>query len=264
MAKAKESMEKFEAKDGNKLDYFKVQVDEKAPTIMVVSEIWGLTEFIRSFSRRVSELGYNTIAPDLYSRPGDKELFTESNIMDAMRPMWSLPPEKRRDPKAIEEVMAKLSPTSKKIFEYVSQKREEMEKRMIDDLDSLYKGHMGSSPKKGIVGFCMGGGLAFQLSTMVHFDASVIFYGASPRKIEDISKIKGAVFGLYAGEDSGINATLPSVLEQVINNKTNFQMKLFPGAYHAYFNHTGMSYNEKASEISWDMVKQFYERYLHE
>ncbi len=264
MVNLKESMEKFEAGDGINMDCFNVHVKDGAPTVMVVSEIWGLTDFIRSFSRRVSELGYNVIAPDLYSRPQDRELFTESNIMDAMRPMWSLPPEKRRDPKAIEEVMSKLSPTSKKIFEYVSQKREEMEKRMISDLHALYKTHMPAKSKKGIVGFCMGGGLAFQVSTEVHFDASVIFYGASPRKIEDISNIKGAVFGLYAGEDSGINATLPSVMEQVVKNKTNFEMKLFPGTYHAYFNHTGMSYNKEAAEESWGMVKHFYERYLHE
>ena len=262
MVENKESMKKFAANDGTEMDFFEVYVSPEAPTVMVISEIWGLTEFIKSFSRRVAGEGYNVIAPDLYSRPGDRELFTEANIMDAMRPMWSMPPEKRRDPTAIQEVMAKMSPTSKKIFEHVSQKREEMEIRMLSDLGALYKNEMANSHKKGVVGFCMGGGLAFQMSTEFHFDASVIFYGASPRKIEEISKIKGAIFGLYAGEDSGINATLHSVLEQVVKNKTNFQMKMFPGTYHAYFNHTGMSYNKEASDLSWEMVQSFYRWYL--
>ncbi len=264
MVNLQESMKKFEVEDGNELDYFEVKYGESAPKIMVVSEIWGLTKFIKSFSRRVAMEGYNVIAPDLYSRKEDKSIFTEENIMDAMRPMWSLPPEKRRDPEAMNEVIKKLSPTGKKIFEYVSQKREIMEKRMISDLGHLYEADMNSHKKKGIVGFCMGGGLAFQLSTEKHFDASVIFYGASPRNMEDMAKIKGGVFGIYAGEDSGINATIPQVMEKVVNHKINFEMKMYPGTYHAFFNDTGMSYNREASEDAWERVKYFYRRNLNE
>ncbi|MHB1440628.1 MAG: dienelactone hydrolase family protein [Cuniculiplasma sp.] len=67
MANLQESMKKFEVEDGNELDYFEVKYGESAPKVMVVSEIWGLTKFIKSFSRRVAMEGYNVIAPDLYS-----------------------------------------------------------------------------------------------------------------------------------------------------------------------------------------------------
>ena len=262
MAELTESMKKFGIENGKKLDYFEVKSEKSKGKILVISEIWGLTAFIKSFSRRLAREGYDVIAPDLYSRAEDKPVFTEENIMDAMRPMWSLPPEKRRDPKAIAQVMGKLTPVGKQIFEFVSEKREEMEKRMLSDLAFLYDEEMKDAGKKGVVGFCMGGGLAFQSSVKKHYDASVVFYGASPRNLDDIEHIKGAIFGLYAGEDSGINATLPQVMEKVIKYKTNFEMKLYPGTYHAFFNDTGMSYNKEASEDAWERVKYFYRRNL--
>jgi carboxymethylenebutenolidase len=257
-----ENMKVFKAKDGNKMDFYEAKPKEFKSTIIVVSEIWGLSKFLKSFSKRLAQEGYRTLAPDLYSRPEDREIFTEENIMDAMRPMWSLPPEKRRDPKAMEEAMTKLSPVGKKIFESVSQKREEMEKRMISDLEDIYELEMGKEGGNGIVGFCLGGGLAFQLSTMKHFDASVIFYGATPRNAEEVKNIKGAIFGIYAGEDSGINATVPDLMKKVIEYKTNFEMKLYPGTFHAFFNDTGMSYHKEASEDAWERVKYFYRRNL--
>lgn len=262
MAELTESMKKFSIENDLKLDYFEIKSEGSRGKIMVVSEIWGLTAFIKSFSRKLAMEGYDVIAPDLYSRPEDKKVFTEENIMDAMRPLWSLPPEKRRDPEAIKEVMGKLSPVGKQIFEFVSEKRELMEKRMLSDLSKLYEQEMKGVSKKGIIGFCMGGGLAFQLSTSKAFEASVIFYGASPRNLDEMEHIKGAVFGIYAGEDSGINATLPQVMERVVKYKTDFEMKLYPGTYHAFFNDTGMSYNKEASEDAWEKVKYFYRRYM--
>ena len=262
MTELTESMKKFHVENGQNLDFLEIKTEGSRGKIMVISEIWGLTAFIKSFSRKLAKEGYDVIAPDLYSRPEDKQVFTEENIMDAMRPMWSLPPEKRRDPAAIKEVMGKLSPVGKQIFNFVSEKRELMEKRMLSDLANLYDQEMKGVGKKGVVGFCMGGGLAFQMSTSKEFEASVIFYGASPRNLDDMEHIKGALFGIYAGEDSGINATLPQVMERVVRYKTDFEMKMYPGTYHAFFNDTGMSYNREASEDAWERVKYFYRRYL--
>ncbi len=260
--KLDKKMKKFQTFDGANLDFYEVRPDNFKSSIMVVSEIWGLTEFIKSFSDRLAQDGYRVMAPDLYSRPSDKGIFTEENIMDAMRPLWALPPEKRRDPEAINSVKSNLSDTGKKIFEFVSEKRMEMEERMLRDLEYLYESELKNSHKKGIVGFCMGGGLAFQISTQLPFDASVIFYGASPRNIEDMKNIRGALFCIYAGEDSGINATLGEVASAVARYKINFEMKMYPGTYHAFFNHTGMSYNKEASDDAWERMSMFFRRNL--
>ena len=256
---------KYKTFDGSTIDYFitKPSKKENVPKIIVISEIWGLTEFVKNVCRRLAGEGYSAVAPDLYSRPDEKELFTEENLMDAMRPIWSLPPEKRRDPKAMEELLSKASDKSKKIINSIMLGRESIEKRMIKDLEELYEvSFKGSNVKKGVVGFCMGGGLAFQLSTQKQFDASVIFYGANPRNIDDVSKIKGAIFGIYAGEDSSINTGLPTLMDAVVKYKPDFMMKIYPGTFHAFFNDSGMSYHKEAASDAWNKTLSFYGKYL--
>lgn len=236
------------------------------PAVLVIQEIWGLTPFIKDVCRRLAEKGYETLAPHLYSRKEQVDLFTEENIMDAMRPFWALPPEKRGDQAAIQEVLSKASAESRKIVEEVMFNRVQTEKNMVKDLEYAYEHLFKGKPQKfrGVVGFCLGGGLAFQLSTQKPFGASVIFYGANPRNIDDLANIKGPVLGLYAGEDSSINNGLPELLENAVKHRLNFEMKIYPGTYHAYFNHTGMSYNREASDESWERMLRFYAQHLGE
>lgn len=270
MSKAKvlEDQIRIRASDGSEIDTFFTRPDgvQNAPGIIVIQEIWGVTDFIRTVCRRLTEQGYMAMAPHLYSRKDEKSLFTEENIMDAMRPFWSLPPEKRGDQKTVQEMFSSMSENTKKIVTKVMFQRENTEKQMISDLlevDRFFR--KNHNPKKmGVVGFCLGGGLAFQLSTQVPFDASVIFYGANPRKIDDLANIRGSVLGIYAGEDSSINNGLPSLIENVVKYKLDFEMKIYPGTYHAFFNHTGMSYNRVASEDSWERMNRFFSQRLGE
>ena len=261
-AKIVEEQIRIKAADGSEIETFLTHPEGKKSTagVLVIQEIWGVTDFIRTVCRRLTEQGYTALAPHLYSRKEEKEVFTEENIMDAMRPFWSLPPEKRGDQKVIQEMVASMPENTRKIVTKVMFERENTEKRMISDLmevDKFFRSNYSPS-KIGVVGFCLGGGLAFQLSTQVPFDASVIFYGANPRKIEDLAKIKGSVLWIYAGEDSSINNGLPSLVENAVKYKLDFEMKIYPGTYHAFFNHTGMSYNRAASEDSWDRINRFF------
>jgi carboxymethylenebutenolidase len=265
--KIKEEESTIKTHDGTDLKYFSAWPDDgkKHPGVMVVMEIWGLTDFIRNFSRRLARKGYVTFAPHLYSRPDQIDLFTEENIMDAMRPFWSLPPEKRGDQNAVNELLSKSSETSRKIIQKVMFNRKETEKDMIKDLEASYNHFFDQNKtKRGIVGFCLGGGLAFQLSTQKHFDASAIFYGANPHNIDDLANIKGSILGIYAGEDGSINSGLPALVENVVKHKNDFEMKIYPGTYHAFFNDTGMSYHKEAAEDAWDRLLTFYRKKLGE
>ncbi|MCL5783107.1 MAG: dienelactone hydrolase family protein [Candidatus Thermoplasmatota archaeon] len=248
--------------DGTDIKTFIARPDDDRPHpgVLVIMEIWGVTDFIRTVCRRLAEHGYVALAPHLYSRKEQFDLFTEENIMDAMRPFWALPPEKRGDQETVREVLSRASENSRKIVNEVMFNRQKLEENMIKDLEYAYSYLFKecNTTRKGVVGFCLGGGLAFQLSTQVEFDASVIFYGANPRKIDDLERIRGAVMGLYAGEDGSINAGLPDLLKNVVKHKVNFEMKIYPGTFHAFFNHTGMSYNEPASRDAWKMLYRFY------
>lgn len=254
--------------DGTDMRVFSAKPDDgkEHPGVLVVMEIWGLTDFIKDVCRRLAQNGYETLAPHLYSRKEQVEIFTEENIMDAMRPFWTLPPEKRGDESAIQEIVSKSTDTSKKIIDGIMFNRQQTERNMIMDLEYAYKHLFDGKMEKdrGVVGFCLGGGLAFQLSTQVPFSASVIFYGANPRQIDDLANIKGSVLGLYAGEDSSINNGLPELMENVVKHRNLFEMKIYPGTYHAFFNHTAMSYNKDASDEAWTRMLWFYSQHLGE
>lgn len=252
--------------DGTDMRVFTAKPDDgkNHPGVLVIMEIWGLTDFIKDVCKRLAEQGYETLAPHLYSRKEQVEVFTEENIMDAMRPFWSLPADKRGDQSAVQEILSKSSENSKKIVEEIMFNRQATEKNMVKDLEAAYNHLFSEKDEKnrGVVGFCLGGGLAFQLSTQVPFSSSVIFYGANPRNIDDLKKIKGSVLGLYAGEDGSINNGLPELLENVVKHKTDFEMKIYPGTYHAFFNHTSMSYSKQASEEAWRRMIDFYSQHL--
>ncbi|MEM0157148.1 MAG: dienelactone hydrolase family protein [Thermoplasmataceae archaeon] len=264
----REELLEIRARDGSSIDTFlsRPARDNARGGILVIQEIWGVTDFIRTVCRKLSETGYMAIAPHLYSREDEKTLFTEENIMDAMRPFWALPPEKRGDQKAVSEILEKLPENTRKIVTKVMFERDKTEKRMISDLEDTQNYFLKNykPAKTGVVGFCLGGGLAFQLSTQMKFDASIIFYGANPRNIEDLSRIRGSVMGIYAGEDSSINNGLPLLIENVVKHRLDFEMKIYPGTYHAFFNHTGMSYSKPAADDAWKRMLTFFSSHLGE
>jgi carboxymethylenebutenolidase len=114
----------------------------------------------------------------------------------------------------------------------------------------------------GITGFCLGGGLAYQLATVYPFNAAVPFYGANPKPLEAVAKISGPIFGVYAGEDQRINSGVPALVESMIVHKKTFQMKIYQGMQHAFFNETRPSFNKAAAEDAWAMTLAFFNKYL--
>ncbi len=83
--------------------------------------------------------------------------------------------------------------------------------------------------KIDVTGFCLRGGLAYQISTTFPFSATVVFYGANPEPLEDIANISGPVLGIYAGEDEQVNSGFPALVESTIKYKKTFEMKLYRG-----------------------------------
>lgn len=232
--------------------------------IIVIQEIFGLTDFIRGVADKLAEQGYIALAPHLYSRKEQDALFTQKNIMSAMTPMFSVPPEKRKDPAVVQDILSRADDTQKKILTDLMVNRQKVEEKMVQDLEHTYD-YLKTTyalRKMGVIGFCMGGGLTFQISTKKPFDASAVFYGANPRPLEGVANIKGAVLGIYAGEDGNINQGLPDLMKAVTGYKTNFEMKLYPGTHHAFFNHTGPAYNERASKDAWERTLKLFREHL--
>ncbi len=256
----------FTGRDGTQIRSFMAgpKDSDPHPAIIVIQEIWGLTPFIRDVCRLLSREGYYTIGPHLYSKKGIVELLTEENIMDTMRPLWSISAEDRRKQETLDNMISKMNETQRKVAQILMKERGSLEKDLLayieDAYDFIKKKRKVSTI--GVVGFCMGGGLSFKISTMIPFDATVVFYGANPSPIESLSNIKGEVLGIYAGEDSGINEGLPDLLSGVVKHHVKFQLNIYPGSQHAFFNHNSMSYNKGASELASQQMLSFFSRTL--
>lgn len=233
------------------------------PAIIIVHEAWGLNEQIRGVANRYAEQGFVGIAPHLFSR--DKDL-TEQAIEKTMMCMWQIPPEKRNDPAAVQSLMESLSENERKIMNFFFTGRENAEKAMRQDILSCvnYAKTLEAvdGERLGITGFCLGGGLTYQLATEYPFNAAAPFYGANPKPLEAAAKIKCPVFGIYAGEDLRITSGVPALVESMITNKKTFQMKIYQGTQHAFFNEKRPSYNKDAAEDAWTMTLAFFNKYL--
>ena len=79
-----------------------------------------------------------------------------------------------------------------------------------------------------------------------------------------VRNIRGAVMGLYGGEDSRINAGIDELVKALVIHKKSFTVKVYPGAHHAFFNDTRQThYNKKAAEDAWKLVLGFFSENLH-
>ncbi len=236
----------------------------KFPGIVVIHEVYGLNNQIRRVAKRYAEQGFVVLAPDLFSRFG--ETMSEKNIEHAMRPLWAIPPERRRDPNMIEELMKTMSDTDRKVMEIVYLGREQLEKELLTDLvacrDFLQSQSNVNPNKLGVTGFCFGGGMAYQISTLHPFAATCVFYGANPKPLESVANISGPVLAFYAGEDEGVNHGVPELVGAMIKYRKDFQLKIYKGMNHAFFNETRPVYNKEAADDAWGKAISFFKKHL--
>lgn len=237
--------------------------NRKYPAIVLIHEIFGVDPHIQSVADRIAKEGYVVLAPRLFSSRKLSPVLTPEGIGEAMKFMMSIPPEKQRDEKYREDALNRLDEKTKKdvmgvyttlfinrpvdlFVEYLSSG--------VDYLNTLKQ----SSGRVGSAGFCFGGGMSINLACTGKTDASVIFYGENPDPIDKIRNVKGAVMGLYGGEDHRINSKIDELVRALVQYKRPFSIKVYPGAHHAFFNDTRPMYNKAAAEDAWKMLMDFF------
>jgi carboxymethylenebutenolidase len=257
---------KIKCKDGMELPAFlsRPADSQPHPALLVIHEAWGLTDQIRGVARRYSEEGFVALAPHLLGRAG--ELLSEENIESAMKLMWSVPPEKRNDPSAVQAILERATESQRQVINLFFLGRERMEQAMAEDLLSCVE-RLQASPyvdaqRLGVTGFCMGGGLTYQVATLHPFKAAVPFYGANPKPIEAVANISGAVLGIYAAADDRINAGVPALVEAMVKHKKDFGLRMYRGTQHAFFNEQRPTYDADAAKDAWHLALGFFRRYL--
>ena len=238
---------------------------EPRPAILLIHEIFGLVDHTKDVANRFAAQGYVVLAPNLFS--SNKEIasiLSPQTIATLYQLAQKLPP--TRDPEIFRREVENLPPDKRepisKAFGLLmggGLPREKLFEEAAKGAQYL-KAQSYVNGKVGSVGFCFGGGVSVEVACRTKTEACVIFYGANPNPIETVKKIQCPVLGLYGGEDSRINADLDKLVSAMVKYKKDFEMKIYPGAPHAFFNDTNKAtYRESAAKDAWERSLRFYE-----
>jgi carboxymethylenebutenolidase len=197
--------------------------------ILVIHENKGLTDWVRSVAGRFAGIGYSGLAIDLLSGQGGTAKFT--------------------DPAAATAALGKIPPQ-----DFVANL-----KSGVGELARRVPGK-----KLAVVGFCMGGGLTWQLLNAGAGDlaAAMPFYGPAPDNPDFRQSKNVAVLAFYGEQDQRVTSTEPVVRAALEQAGMVHQLITEPNANHAFFNDTGDRYNAAAADDAWRRVQDWMTQYV--
>lgn len=198
-----------------------------APGVIVVHEWWGLNGQIRDLARRLSRQGYVVIVPDLFGGRVARDPETAHELSRALDD---------------EAALATLSRAA----------------RWLRAQPRTAKSRLG------VVGFCMGGGLAQKFAMDEERTAAVVvFYGAPETQGARIARLAAPLQGHFGADDAGIDPqrveSFRSALER--GGKTH-DIHVYAGAGHAFMNEERPSYNADAARLAWVRMLAFLQKHL--
>lgn len=218
----------FKSNGGTASGYLAKPKSGSGPGVLVIQEWWGLDSGIKTMTDRLSEAGFVALAPDLYHG----ELAGHTEMDKAGKLMHEMPPDRAA-------------------------------KDMSGAVDYLASNPAVTSSGIGVVGFCMGGMLAFLIAANRgdKVKAVVPFYGFPQGPMEpNWTGLTAAVSGHMAENDSFFPPTGAKALETKLRGMgKNVTLAVHPGTGHAFMaphNALGTLNEKKAAEI-WPQVVSF-------
>lgn len=176
----------------------------RAPFVIVIHEIYGLTDWVRAVADRLAGDGFIAIAPDLLSGRGAGGGGTErfASRDDVVRAVRAVP---------ASEVVT-----------------------MLDAVSRYGRGLPAATGKFGVVGFCWGGAQGFHYATaQPDLGAAVVYYGTSPRS-EALGMVRAPVLGLYGEDDARVNSTVEPAEKKMKELGKTFVTHTYRGAGHGF------------------------------
>ena len=216
------------------------EVKGKAPAVVVIHEIYGLSDWARNVVDELAEAGYIAIAPDLLWGTGAKGGGTAELSSDQIGlKIRAL---------SADQITADLNACA----DYVKK------------LDAC-------NGKIAVAGFCYGGGESFRFATNnKDVKAAFVFYGTPP-KADAMKKIQSPVYGFYGGNDARVTATVPQATIDMKAAGKSYEPTVYDGAGHGFMRAgeapppeagaeqkavDAYAANKKAREAAWARVKE--------
>ncbi len=204
---------------------------ERAPVVVVIHEIFGLTSWVRGIADQLAADGFIAIAPDLLT--GKTKIHPDSAGSDAREVIRTLNPDDvHRQLAAVGQYGIRLP---------------------------------AALPRYGVVGFCWGGSASFQhaVRSPAGLGAAVVYYGGSPSP-DQLRSVRVPVLGLYGSDDARVNATVPPADSAMRVLEKSFTHHTYEGAGHGFLRAQDgkEGANLAASRQAWPATLAFFRRYL--
>jgi carboxymethylenebutenolidase len=191
--------------DGRTVETFVVYPasKDKRPVVLIIHEIFGMSDWVEDLADQVAEAGYIAVAPDLLSGMGldggRSSSFASDKLMEAVS---KLPPDQvTADLNAVADYGNKIPASNGKLY---------------------------------VGGFCWGGGQTFRFATnRGDLAAAFVFYGPPPDK-DAMARIKAPIYGFFAGEDARIGAMIPDAITNMKAAGKTFDPVTYNGAHHGF------------------------------
>jgi carboxymethylenebutenolidase len=204
------------------------------PGVLVLMEIFGVGGYIRRAAERLAELGYVALAPDLYrrTRPGAEYEHDEAGMAKAFQAIGGV----------------------------------DMEGAVADSIVALE--HLRSLPEvtgpAGVLGFCLGGTLAFGVAVGADPAAAVAYYGSGVDGMLDQSEqVACPVLFHYGAEDSYISHERADLVARAAEARPDWECHIQPDAGHAFDNHDAPMFSRpEAAARAWELTSDFLARSL--
>jgi carboxymethylenebutenolidase len=191
--------------DGRSVETFVVYPESKGktPVVLIIHEIFGMSDWVQELADEVAAAGYIAVAPDLLSgmgpNGGRSSDFAEGKTMEAVSHLN--PDQVTADLNAAADYALKIPASSGKLF---------------------------------VGGFCWGGSQTFRFATnRGDLAAAFVFYGGPPEK-DAMVRIKAPVYGFFAGNDARIGAMIPDAITQMKIAGKTFEPVTYDGAGHGF------------------------------
>ena len=206
---------------------------EKAPVVMVIHEIYGLSGWVRGVADQLAADGFIAVAPDL---------------LTGKRPEGYL---ERQPQDSTVALIRSLRPADVAAH--------------LDAIASWSRALPAASGPVGIVGFCWGGSTVWNYAVHAgdRLQAGVVYYGSSP-DASALATVRAPILGLYGADDARVNATIPRADSTMRALGRPFTVQVYPGAGHGFLRQQSgrEGANLAASRDAWPRTIAFFRAHL--
>ena len=206
----------------------------RGPGLLLIQEIYGVGDYISAVAEDLAALGYVVAAPDLFWRlkPGHRAEHTEQGLKESL------------------EISSRFDP-----------------EQGVADAEAALD-HLAALPEVegglGVIGFCLGGTIAYFLAARAQLDAVVSFYGSGvPDRVDVLAQISAPIQFHFGGSDPYIPRDRVALVEQGAGTSDNAEIHIEEDAGHAFHNRKApMFHHPEAAARAWRRTEEFLARHL--